>query len=569
MKLRILIVILVGFGVAIPYAQAQDTETREVYISGIGSDKNEAIKDALSKAVAQVCGQRVSASQNIENDMKSQANYSSDGKVSSVDRTKRSNEKVNALSDGMAEKYEILSETKWTDGNIKLDIIATIGKCFVPDSVSDQLVSNSDQTNKLLSKVLATMDENSDPRGIKPTDDRWDVMAKEMWHANFSAYKRQGQFKNEDQAKLALERGFHNRDHLESALDQEIFLKLSSPTIQKDQVFPLLSQVSDSFTGNMQHSQYLDRMLLDLQRERLVFFETIQKCGTRVQKGFFTWGLRGSVSMEPNEELKNYYDKLIGDREDVEIKFLNRVIGTPLPAPNEARLTAIARANANLDTARIIFGLNQQSGCTDSRGATGKVLAYNEAAVTKINPICADLKMINSLRREKQLQEQSSASEILDICSLAEQEIISIFSNADVEKMPMSQRKSILSQSINGDIISDYLNIKHSNIEMIYKILTNGWLKCTGKIGEQPRQASEIRYLKQECRSPSNLNWTNHTYFEENPDGASNINKLRRKFCNTINDLKINLYDESFLKTEVNDTTGQRDSFSDAFLVFC
>jgi hypothetical protein len=245
------------------------------------------------------------------------------------------------------------------------------------------------------------------------------------------------------------------------------------------------------------------------------------------------------------------------------------VIGTPLPAPNEARLTAIARANANLDTARIIFGLNQQSGCKDSRGATGKVLAYNEAAVTKINPICADLKMINSLRREKQLQEQSSASEILDICSLAGQEIISIFSNADVEKMPMSQRKSMLSQSINGDIISDYLNIKHSNIEMIYKILTSGWLKCTGKIGEQPLQASEIRYLKQECRSPSNLKWTNHTYFEENSDGASNINKLRLKFCDTINDLKINLYDESFLKTEVNDSTGKRGSFSDAFLVFC
>ena len=569
MKLGSLVITLMVFGAAIPCAQAQDTETREVYISGIGSDKNEAIKDALSKAVSQVCGQRVSTSQNIENDMKSQANYSSDGKVSSVDRTKRSNEKVNALSDGIAEKYEILSETKWTDGNIKLDIIATIGKCFEPNSVADQLVSNSDQTNKLLSKVLTTMDENSDPRGIKPNDDRWDVMAKEMWYANFLAYKRQGQFKNEDQAKLALERGFHNREHLESALDQEIFLKLSSPTIQKDQVFPLLSQVSDSFTGNMQHSQYLDRMLLDLERERLVFFETIQKCGTGVQKGFFTWGLRGRVSMEPNEELKNYYDKLIGDREDVEIKFLNRVIGTPLPAPNEARLTAIARANANLDTARIIFGLNQQSGCTNSRGATGKVLAYNEAAVTKINPICADLKMINSLRREKQLQEQSSASEILDICSLAGQEIISIFSNADVEKMPMSQRKYILSQSINGDIISDYLNIKHSNIEMIYRILTNGWLKCTGKIGEQPHKASEIRYLKQECRSPSNLNWTNHSYFEENPDGVSNINKLRRKFCDTINDLKINLYDESFLKTEVNDSTGQRDSFSDAFLVFC
>jgi TPR repeat protein len=162
MKLASLVITLVVFGAAIPYAQAQDTETREVYISGIGSDKNEAIKDALSKAVAQVCGQRVSASQNIENDMKSQANYSSDGEVSSVDRTKRSNEKVNALSDGMAEKYEILSETKWTGGTIKLDIIATIGKCFEPNSVADQLVSNTAQTNELLSKMLETMDKKSD-----------------------------------------------------------------------------------------------------------------------------------------------------------------------------------------------------------------------------------------------------------------------------------------------------------------------------------------------------------------------------------------------------------------------
>ena len=163
MKLRSLVFTLMVFGAAIPCAQAQDINPREVYISGIGSDKNEAIKDALSRAVAQVCGQRVSASQNIENDMKSQASYSSDGKVSSVDRTKRSNEKVNALSDGMAEKYEILSETKLTDGSIKLDILATVGRCFEPNSVADQLVSNTDQTNKLLSKILETINKRSNP----------------------------------------------------------------------------------------------------------------------------------------------------------------------------------------------------------------------------------------------------------------------------------------------------------------------------------------------------------------------------------------------------------------------
>lgn len=163
MKLGSLAFSLMVFGAAIPYAQAQDTETREVYISGIGSDKNEAIKDALSKAVAQVCGQRVSTSQNIESDMKSQANYSSDGKVSSVDRTKRSNEKVNALSDGMAEKYEILSETKLTSGNIKLDVLTTVGKCFEPNSVTDQVVFNTDQTNKLLSKMLEAIDRKSEP----------------------------------------------------------------------------------------------------------------------------------------------------------------------------------------------------------------------------------------------------------------------------------------------------------------------------------------------------------------------------------------------------------------------
>jgi len=536
MKLRILIVILVVFGVAIPCAQAQDVKMREVYISGIGSDKNEAIKDALSKAVAQVCGQRVSASQNIENDIKSQANYSSDGKVSSVDRTKRSNEKVNALSDGIVEKYEILSETIWAGGNIKLDISAAIGRCFEPDSVSDQLVSNSDQTNKLLSKVLTTMDENSDPRGIKPNDDRWDVMAKEMWYANFLAYKRQGQFKNEDQAKLALERGFHNRLMLEQALDQEIFSKLDLRKMSNLEYPELLSEVSES---NVQYSTYFLKAWDRFKKGSGVTIEIIEKCGSYARSSFFVWGDSSDVWSRTRAL---------------------QVSGELLPC--------------------ISGGLT----------TSAKMIGVSALGAKTLKPLCAELDFFSQYDRSSEL----AIGELGLVCSARNDKLSDAIAKSDIPSITASQRLALLGDLPNAPIIADYLNIKHSGVLENVKNLETATLLCHERYGRQPIHVLDTGPAKARSHCKDGLPisfaprpfangidsrtlvwgsiWLKDKHKEslnleaKNDEDKKFISQIVNSFCDSTKELRIQLNDKSHLSNRKLRYGANLDEF---FELFC
>lgn len=538
MKVVNIVVALFTVGASTQLAQAQIVKPREVYVSGTGSDRTMAIKAALTNAVAEVCGQRVVVSQNIENQTSSQSSYSKEGKVGSLDQSKKLNETINSLSDGVVEKYEVLSEVKWTAENVKVDVSAVIGKCFEQDPAAGQLVSNSDKTNNLLSKILKSLDDNSDQRGIKPTDNKWDVMAKEMWFANFAAYQRQGQFKDEEQAKFAIERGFYNRSQMNQQLDQEILLKIEAQNLSNKQKIELLNSLSSE---NFMHDTTLRKIWDEYKSSHKLSVEIFEKCGPNIRSSIFLWGSR---EFEWNEERRL---QMSGGRPECKAEFP--------PAPT----TFVS------------------IGTPDS---------------VRLKPICDEYALFSKASRTSAPLD----TKIERVCAVINGDLPEKVTRADKDGLSSIQRLAIFAGSPDGNALADFFNIKYAKVLHTAQILETAQFSCVKTLrgNSEPIYLTRVMLIdrgmfKQTIGCEGALPFS----FSARPaDGSKNyerytlvwrslrvgeveldaendratISENVESFCKAMRDLRLNLSDKGLLESRIFRGGANLNS---AFELFC
>lgn len=511
-----------------PAFAQQTPPERQTNATGYGPSIEIATKNALSNAVAAICGQRIIGSQNLENLSRTQSALDTGGKDVSFEQSKTTQDNINAISDGLIEKFEILDQRDWNDQK-KVDVSVTVSKCYNLDGSLEGA-----QTNKLLSSILGKIEEKSDPRGIREDDDKWDIMAKEMWYANFSAYMRQGQFKNEDQAKMALERGLHNSSMLDDALDREIISKLDLRKMSNLQYLELLKQLSEN---NYQYGTNLLKAWHRFKSESDITIEIIEKCGSRAQFSFFSWG---------NSEF-----------EKTRILHLTRKIP-------ECKI-------GGLYSKASIIGIK-----------------YSE--LKKINDICAELELFLNYDRSSDLVNEK----INPLCSKRNRQLSEAIENADNPSLTASQRLAILADFPNAYILADLLNIKHSRLLESVEILKTAQLFCKGPYVSQPlfvldrgprktradcEDGLPIRFSPRPSANGSNtatLLWGSLKLENEEKgslkldagieEDRKLISKISSSFCVSMKELKIHLTDKKYLSApELSDYS----SYDDFFALFC